>query len=218
MPVVAVGNLTGMSFTTEGLYFVTPQKAKQLVKYDLQAGDVLFARSGATLGKVCVAPSNVRDWRMTGHILRARFDEGFLLPQYAVYALHGDPTVTAQVSGNIRGVTRPGFNTTLLEVIRLPLPPLEEQREVVRRVEALFKLADTIDERVTAATVHAERLTQAILAKAFRGELVPTEAEHARREGRSYESASALLTRIRAAGAASSNNGAPSKQGKRRAK
>ena len=43
-----------------------------------------------------------------------------------------------------------------------------------------------------------EKITQAILAKAFRGELVPTEAELARQEGRDYEPASALLERIRA--------------------
>jgi len=43
----------------------------------------------------------------------------------------------------------------------------------------------------------AENLTQAILAKAFRGELVPTEAELARREGRDYEPASVLLERVK---------------------
>jgi type I restriction enzyme S subunit len=42
-------------------------------------------------------------------------------------------------------------------------------------------------------TARAEKLTQAILVKAFRGELVPSEAELARLEGRSYEPASALL-------------------------
>jgi len=76
-------------------------------------------------------------------------------------------------------------------------PPLEEQHEIVQRVEGLFKLADAIEERVAAATLRAEKLTQAILAKAFRGELVPTEAELARREGRDYEPASVLLERIR---------------------
>jgi hypothetical protein len=69
---------------------------------------------------------------------------------------------------------------------------------VVRRVEALFNLADAIEKRVTAATARTDKLTQAILAKAFRGELVPTEAELARREGCSYEPASVLLERIRA--------------------
>jgi type I restriction enzyme S subunit len=74
---------------------------------------------------------------------------------------------------------------------------LEEQREIVRRVEALFDLADRIEAKIRAATARADRLTQAILAKAFRGELVPTEAELAAREGRDYEPASALLARIR---------------------
>jgi type I restriction enzyme S subunit len=59
------------------------------------------------------------------------------------------------------------------------------------------RLADAIEKRVAAATLRAEKLTQSILAKAFRGELVPTEAELARREGREYEPASVLLERIR---------------------
>jgi hypothetical protein len=46
---------------------------------------------------------------------------------------------------------------------------------------------------VAAATTRADRLPQAILAKAFRGELVPTEAELARRAGRDFEPAAVLL-------------------------
>lgn len=59
-----------------------------------------------------------------------------------------------------------------------------------------IKLADTIENLLAMATMRADKLTQAILAKAFRGELVPTEAELARRECRSYEPASALVARI----------------------
>ena len=66
-------------------------------------------------------------------------------------------------------------------------------------VEQFGKLADKIERRVEAATKRVDRLTQAVLAKAFRGELVPTEAEVARRAGREYEPASILLERIKAA-------------------
>ena len=62
----------------------------------------------------------------------------------------------------------------------------------------MFRLADTTEARVATATARADKLTQVILAKAFRGELVPTEADLAREEGRDYERASALLARIRA--------------------
>ncbi|PYU97183.1 MAG: hypothetical protein DMG08_00295 [Acidobacteria bacterium] len=79
----------------------------------------------------------------------------------------------------------------------IPLPPVDEQEQIVRRVEALFKLADAIDKRVRATTLGADKLTRPILAKAFRGDLVPTEAEIARREGRTYEPAWELLERIK---------------------
>ena len=53
------------------------------------------------------------------------------------------------------------------------LPSLPEQHEIVRRVESLFGLADRIEARLGAAQSTVTRLTPAILAKAFRGELVP---------------------------------------------
>jgi type I restriction enzyme S subunit len=91
---------------------------------------------------------------------------------------------------------QPNIKLEVLNPYPLALPPLDEQREIVGRVEALFALADRIQNRVRAASVQAERLPQAVLSKAFRGELVPTEAELAAEEGRDYESATALLERI----------------------
>lgn len=89
------------------------------------------------------------------------------------------------------------INIAILSDVAVPIPPLPEQEEIVRRVEMLFKLADAIEKRVAAAGERAERLTRAILAKAFRGELVHREAELAEREGRPYEPACALLARIK---------------------
>ncbi len=97
------------------------------------------------------------------------------------------------------GSDLPHITGTGVAEFPIPLPPLVEQHEIVRRVEALFKLADAIERRTAAAAARADRLTQAILAKAFCGQLVPTEAELARREGRDYEPASALLKRIQSA-------------------
>jgi type I restriction enzyme S subunit len=53
------------------------------------------------------------------------------------------------------------------------LPPLTEQQEIVRRVEALFALADQIAARAATAQAQVDKLTPSVLAKAFRGELVP---------------------------------------------
>jgi type I restriction enzyme S subunit len=99
--------------------------------------------------------------------------------------------------GGMTGSDLPHITGTGVAEYTIPLPPLPEQHEIVRRVDALFKLADAIEARVAAATACADRLTQAILAKAFRGELCPNEAALARQEGRDYEPASTLLARLR---------------------
>jgi type I restriction enzyme S subunit len=102
----------------------------------------------------------------------------------------------SHVEQNKVGIAQSHFNVASMRLTPLPLPAVAEQEEIVRRVEALFGLADSIEARVAAASAQVGRLSGAILAKAFRGELVPTEAELARREGRAYEPA-ALLERIR---------------------
>lgn len=69
------------------------------------------------------------------------------------------------------------------------LPPLLEQCAIVNRIETPFHRTSEVEERVAAATSHANRLTQSIFTKAFRGELVPQDPDD--------ESASVLLERIR---------------------
>ncbi len=109
-----------------------------------------------------------------------------------------EPLALEGINSMKTGISDSGVNLTQDKFLDLQvrLPALDEQREIVRRVEALFKLADAIEKRVARATARAAKLTQSILAKAFRGELVPTEAELARREGRDYESACVLLDRL----------------------
>lgn len=94
---------------------------------------------------------------------------------------------------------------------------MAEQEEIVRRVKGLFALADKIESRYQGVQQQVNRLPQSILAKAFRGELVPTEAELAEREGRSYESAEQLLARIRAVKPDNRSVGPRKRASKRRA-
>jgi type I restriction enzyme, S subunit len=55
----------------------------------------------------------------------------------------------------------------------VPTPPPEEQKEIVRHVEELFKFADQIEERYKKARSYTDKLTQSILAKAFRANSYP---------------------------------------------
>jgi type I restriction enzyme S subunit len=63
------------------------------------------------------------------------------------------------------------LNKTACNSLFIPIPPIQEQTEIVRRVEQLFTYADQIEQRVKDAQARVNHLTQSILAKAFRGEL-----------------------------------------------
>jgi len=73
--------------------------------------------------------------------------------------------------------------------MEFPLPPLEEQAEIVRRARGALNQITRLEEWLYANFVDLDQLDQSILAKAFRGELVPQDPND--------EPASALLTRIR---------------------
>jgi type I restriction enzyme S subunit len=151
VPVIAVGNLTQTGFVVDDKYFVSPEKAVELDGYDVQAGDVLFARTGATLGKVCVAPEFVMNWRMSSHILRLRLNTDLMTPELLVLWLYAAPVVKRQIDQHIRGMTRPGFNTTLLANVVVPVPPLAEQHRIVAKVDELMALLDKLEARLRAA-------------------------------------------------------------------
>jgi type I restriction enzyme S subunit len=101
------------------------------------------------------------------------------------------------------------INLAILDQVVFSVPPLQEQTEIISRAQHLFTLADQLEARLTAARKVFDRLTPALLAKAFRGELVPQDP--------SDEPASELLARIRAARQADAGAGKPSRRGRPKA-
>jgi type I restriction enzyme S subunit len=101
---------------------------------------------------------------------------------------------TVDLSKLDNGSTIPQVNNSDIAPLKFPEPDKNEQNEIVRRVETLFAFADRLESRYKAARARVERLTSSLLAKAFRGELVPQDPND--------EPASVLLERIRAGRAA----------------
>jgi restriction endonuclease S subunit len=168
--------------------------------------DIIFERKGR-LGFARRPPKDTRYvFSHTLFIIRARDP---MPSEYLLWFLRQDSCVSWLLHEMNPNTGVPTLGKGYMERVPVAIPPFREQQEIIRRVEALFKLAHKIEERVDAATKRADKLTQSILAKAFRGELVPTEAELARQEGRDYEPASAILKRIKAERekSAASNNG-----------
>jgi type I restriction enzyme S subunit len=124
------------------------------------------------------------------HVLRARpnIDSRFLL-----HALN-----LADYRPYISGTTRLKLPQGPMRTIPIPLPPLDEQKEIVAAIETQFARLDDAVGALERARTRLKRYRASVLKAACEGRLVPTEADLARQEARSYEPASALLERVRA--------------------
>lgn len=192
VPVLRMGNIQdGALDWTDLVYTSDPE---EIEKYKLEKGDVLFNRTNSPelVGKTAIFQGE-QEAIYAGYLIRVKCSEK-LIPEYLNYCL-GSPMGREycwQVKSD--GVSQSNINAKKLAAFEFLLPPIEEQTEIVRRVETLFAFADRLETRLQFAQTAAERLTPALLAKAFRGELVPQDP--------SDEPAAELLRRLREARAA----------------
>jgi Type I restriction modification DNA specificity domain/Type III restriction enzyme, res subunit/Type I restriction enzyme R protein N terminus (HSDR_N) len=178
--------------TRDGRINITQDTPKVVVPQDkvehfrVQKGDLLVTRTGS-IGVMAVFEDDYLAIP-SAYLIRFRFSPQ-VLSRYVFYCLMA-PSGQERLGLSATAITQPNVNAEAIKRIEIQLPSIDEQYEIVRRVEALFAYADRIEARYTAARAQVERLTPVLLAKAFRGELVPQDPND--------EPASVLLERIRA--------------------
>jgi type I restriction enzyme S subunit len=164
---------------------------KEAEQYSLKQDDLLFTRYNGSLEFVGVCAALVHDapgYVYPDKLIRVRVHAGRTIAKF-IEIVFGCRRMRTQVEGFVKSSAgQRGISGADLKAAKFLLPPISEQAEIVRRVDALFAFADRIEARCTAARAKAQRLTPLVLAKAFRGELVPQDPND--------EPASELLQRI----------------------
>lgn len=123
---------------------------KELVTLTLKEGDLLLIRSNGSVdlvGKVAVISENDTEYLYAGYLIRVRLDKERAAPKYISYCLQSPQLrqVIENIARSTSGVNN--INSKELASLEIPLPPLPEQHEIVRRVEQLFAWADTIEKQ-----------------------------------------------------------------------
>lgn len=155
--------------------------------FRVKKGDLLITRTGS-IGTMAIFMDDYLAIP-SAYLIRFRFNEKVKV-EY-LYIFLTSPIGQMHMGLGTTAITQPNINAKTIKAIELPLPPLEEQTEIVRLVDQYFALADTIEKNLANAKARVDNLTQAILAKAFRGELVDQDPND--------EPAEKLLERIKAA-------------------
>lgn len=174
--------------------FINSDIAKEYIKYKPNVGDILISMTGTKYkgdyGYVCRVNEDLPILinQRVGRIVAKPdlIDSNFLL-QY----MRSELFRVEFLKGETGGVNQGNVGTKHIQSCPIGIPSLKEQTEIVRLVEQYFALADTLEKNLANAKQRVDNLTQSILAKAFRGELVPQDPND--------EPADKLLARIKAA-------------------
>ncbi|MFG1387545.1 restriction endonuclease subunit S [Xanthobacter versatilis] len=162
-------------------------------KFWLLADDILIQRANSLelLGTTVLFDGPSREFIFPDLMMRIRADDKKVLPPYLATYLNSEPA-RAYFRANATGTAgnMPKINGTTVRETLVPTAPLDEQHEIVRRIESAFAKIDRLAGQAKRALELVGKLDEAILAKAFRGELVPQDEND--------EPADRLLTRIRA--------------------
>jgi len=194
IPIVTAKNIQDNKIDFEHTHFTSKPDFDSLSDKDRpKKGEILLTKDGS-IGRAAIVETD-QPFCINQSVALLRFGGVTADAQFLLKVIESKFTQDL-IQDGAKGTAIKHISITNFGKFPVPLPPLSEQHEIVRRVDALFALADRIEAEVAAAREKTEMMRQSILAQAFSGRLVPTEAELARREGREYEPASVLLERI----------------------
>lgn len=171
IPLIRSMNVIFFGFKRNGLAFLDEAQAHELRNVEVHNNDILLNITGASIGRVTLAPADMAGARVNQHVCIIRPTQE-IIPSY-LCSLLSSPEMQALFGSENYGVTRQALTKQQILDFDIPVPTQEEQNEIVRRVEALFAHADRLETRYANACAQIEKLRPASLAKAFRGELVP---------------------------------------------
>ena len=188
IPYVGIGDIDSSgSFDFLNARKVSPDILKEhQERYTLNKGDFVFGKIG-TLGNVTPLPLGI-EYTLSANVILIQPKISFVEPSYLMFFLQS-PQTMKEITNQSSSTSQAAFGIKKMRAFQFLMPDLQEQKEIVKRVEKMFEKIDMMEQEYQKAAKLCDRLEQATLAKAFRGELVPQDPDD--------EPASVLLEQVK---------------------
>ena len=158
----------------------------KVASYILYDGDIVFARTGATVGKSYLIKGFSQKAIYASYLIRVQtFD--LILPEY-VKLFFESGYYWEQIELTSVGIGQPNVNGTILGSLNIPLPPFAEQKRIVIEKDRWLSLLEQIEQGKANLQIAIKQTKSKILDLAIHGKLVPQDPND--------EPASELLKRI----------------------
>jgi type I restriction enzyme S subunit len=190
-PVLRIPNVSEGRIDTSDLKYTLFEK-KEYQKFQVQVGDILMIRSNGSVslvGKSALVEEVEEDLAYAGYLIRLRLKRDIVSPDFLNLCL-SSPGLRTQIEIPARSTSGVNnINSKEVQKLLIPLPPIKEQFVIVQKLQALDRYLENVQSEYLESLQRVDQLDRAILAKAFRGQLVPQDPTD--------EPASQLLQRIR---------------------
>ncbi|MFN3152902.1 restriction endonuclease subunit S [Bremerella sp.] len=162
--VLGIDNAVQNRFAWDQRRFITPEKYEEMKRYTVYPNDVIITIMG-TVGRSAVIPKDIPTAITTKHIATLTIDTKIAEPEFVSQAMHRHPVIAMQMTN--RGAIMNSWNLGLIKSLKVPLPPIEVQREFTKRVRQLHELRNNLESGVS----EAYNLFNSLVQRAFKGEL-----------------------------------------------
>ncbi len=151
---------------------VSPPASGEGLRTRVFQNDILITITGANVTKTAVVVEPVAEAYVSQHVGLVRLRQPSL-SRFVHLCLLSERHGRGQLRKAAYGAGKPGLNLTNLREVPLALPPSDEAEEILRRTLAILGIGERVAARSQAAARAMERMRETVLARAFRGELVP---------------------------------------------
>lgn len=135
VPVIRIKNITKEdTFNPSDLVYISEEKFETIKRSAVYPQDIILAKTGATIGKVCLLPKFIKKGLIASSCAKISIDPTKVNPKFVMVYLstnEGQYKILSQSSGS----TRNSINLTPLKNIKIPIPPLSTQNQIVEIIE-----------------------------------------------------------------------------------
>ncbi len=142
------------------------------IKYALETGDIVFARTGATTGKSYLL-ENPPIGVFASYLIRLKINSKDVILPKLIYYFFQSGIYWKEINEGITGAAQGGFNASKLGKMKISFPiSTNEQKQIIDRLDQLFTITKTLGEKYISKLESVEELKSGVLKRAFENELI----------------------------------------------
>ena len=175
VPLIRAQNVHMGKFEHSDIKFISRETSDNLERSQIHGNEILMVSIGAGTGNVCLAPTDQR-WHLAPNVAKIEVD--FIDREYLYYFLQS-PVGILDVLSRLKENAQPSLSAGNTRMINVPIPPLEEQKEIVKLIKHNFSIVDSfkkriyeLDKKQKEFEKNLNHIQSSIIDSAFSGKLV----------------------------------------------